>query len=206
MPKSILAGLLLLRDAIIPPRPTERFIRFLTIEELADIPRTQAGALPYHDERVRALVWEIKYYANRRAIELSGALLAETLLELAAECIGKPLLIPIPMHPLRRQERGHNQTELIAKAALAETGTMFDYAPHVIRRSRNTPAQQGLPQHKRKTNVAGSMEITNPQMVRGKLCIVLDDVTTTGATFAEAERTLKKAGARGVLTVAFAQS
>ena len=206
MPKSILTGLLHLRDAIIPPRPTELIVRRLTLEELIDIPRMLHGALPYHDERVRALVWEIKYYANRRALSLCGTLLAEAFMELAQESVERILLIPIPMHKARRRERGHNQTELLAKAALAETGNIFEYVPRALVRSKNTVPQQGLPQSKRRTNVTGSMVVPNKDLVRGRVCLVLDDVSTTGATFAEAERALKKAGAQSVLTVALANS
>ncbi len=206
MTKEILEGILMLRDAIIPPRTTERLVRLLTLSEFENVARLENGALPYHDERVRALVWEVKYYANRRAALLCGGLLTEPFMEIATDCIGRALLIPIPMHPTRRRQRGHNQTEILAKAALALTGNIFEYAPQVLARIKNTVPQQGLPQSKRHTNIAGSMVVLHPKTVHGRVCILLDDVSTTGATFAEAKRALKQAGAQEVVTVALANS
>src|SRR5262249_6102575 len=52
-------------DVVVPARETEKIVRELTLEDLLNL-QTEDG-LPYHDPAVRALVWEIKYYANRRA-------------------------------------------------------------------------------------------------------------------------------------------
>jgi hypothetical protein len=110
---SFLSSLL---DLVAPPRATERVLRRLTFEQLSGL--QAEGGLPYHDPRVTALVWELKYHASSRAAKLAGAVLAEELLAIVSEELGTPLLIPVPMHPGRRRERGHNQTELLCKAAL----------------------------------------------------------------------------------------
>ena len=210
-------------DLVIPPRSTERVVRTLTLEDLQQLAlqgSERGGILPYHDELVRALVWEVKYYANRHAAALAGALLAEQLVASAAEELGTPLLIPTPMHNARRRERGHNQTELVCEVALRElapkTGVLraayptqqplIQYAPHALVRIRNTPQQQGLPKHIRKHNIRKSMQVVNEPLVRGRICVVFDDVTTTGATFAEATRALRAAGARRIICIALAQS
>jgi ComF family protein len=190
---------------IIPPRASERVVSRLTLEDLLNL-QTEDG-LPYHDSAVRALVWELKYYANAHASSLAGELLAEELLAVASEEIGTPLLVPIPMHPTRRKERGHNQTEVLCEAALRALGKnsgVFDYVPNALIRITNTSPQQGLARHKRLKNLTGSM--TASEIVKGRVCVVVDDVSTTGATFAEAKRALKKAGARSVHTIALARS
>lgn len=191
-----------LLDLIIPPRATERVVRTLSFSELQSL-QTE-DRLPYHDPRVTALVWEIKYHADKRAASLAGTLLAQELIGIASEEIGKPLLIPIPMHPTRRRERGHNQTELLCEMALAHVPQSFEYSPTALVRTKNTPIQQSLPRQTRLANVKNSMKAT-PQVV-GRVCIVVDDVTTTGATFAEATRALKKSGARRVHCVVLARS
>ncbi len=78
-----------LLSVIIPPRSSERDVEVLTIEELFDLQTSQG--LPYANNIVRSLVWELKYHANKRAAALAGELLAEELLAIASEELGKPL-------------------------------------------------------------------------------------------------------------------
>jgi ComF family protein len=180
-------------------------VRALTLEHLQILAHPDTGALPYHDPRITALIWELKYQANKRALTLAGEFLSEQLIALAAEELGKPLLIPIPMHRNRRRTRGHNQTELLCRAALLHAGEFLEYTPQALARIVDTPPQQGLERGKRLKNVEHSMEALE-ESVRGRVCIVLDDVTTTGATLEEARRALGLAGARRVHLVALAQS
>ena len=235
--------LLKLFNLILPPRTTETAVERLTLEDLhslrgasADF-RSFSGVVPYAHEEVRALVWELKYHANKRAAALAGKILAEELLAIASEELGRPLLVPVPMHSARRRQRGHNQTELLCVAALGFLATedssekivwparaftarrgrpddlfselsskAYDYAPHALKRTKLTPEQQKLDRATRLKNVAGSMQVENPELVEGRVCVVVDDVTTTGATLAEAKRALVAAGARRVHTLALAQS
>ena len=238
MKQHILSILWFICDLIVPPRPTEQAVRGLVPADLHGILRVENGALPYADPRVRALVWEVKYYANPKAATLCGEILAEVLMEVAGESIGKPLLLPIPIHKTRRKERGHNQTEVLVEAALRTLESVnkisrrkvwkptaplwalrrpedflernfihaFEYSPHMLVRTKHTQQQQGLPKQKRLSNVAHSMEVMHPEKIIGRVCIVVDDVSTTGATFMEAERALKRAGAAEVICVALAQS
>ena len=190
-------------------------VRALSVDDLFSL-ATLEGPLPYHDKRVTALVWELKYRGSARAAALAGEFLSDLALAEAAECLGKPLLIPMPMHAARRHERGFNQTELLCEAVMKHLAPrydsgqklqkVFDYAPQVLERVRNTAPQQGLARQKRLTNVKGSMHVANPARVRGRVCIVVDDVSTTGASFAEAQRVLLRAGAEAVSCVALAVS
>lgn len=195
-------------SAVIPPREYERVVSSLTLGDLERL-RTEEG-LPYHDRAVTALVWECKYNKNPRALALAGEYVAEELLGIAQEELGTPLLIPIPMHKARRRERGHNQTELLCESVLSYmkvpgNGDVFEYAPRALLRIQNTPPQQGLPRRRRLENLKGSMR-ADGGLVRGRVCIVVDDVSTTGATCAEAKRALREAGAKRVHTVALARS
>lgn len=185
-------------DLLVPPRRAERLVRRLTPEALAAL-ETEQG-LPYGEPAVAALVWELKYFGSAHAAALAAAMLAPRIALRAAEEVGVPLLIPVPMHPARRRERGHNQTELLC-AALAERLPGLEHAPGALVRLRDTPHQQRLLRAKRLTNVKNSMRAHG---VQGRICIVVDDVTTTGATLAECERALRTAGARSVHTIALA--
>lgn len=193
---------------IIPPRPSERLLDTVSPEVLRGLPAPKTTAefqalLPYQDPRVMALVWELKYHKSPRAAALAAAHLEEPLASLAEEELGTPLLIPMPMHPMRRKERGFNQTEVLCEAALKRfPSSIYVYAPHLLLRVRHTAPQQGLPRAERLKNVHRSMEMKNPADVFGRACVVVDDVATTGATFAEARRALSEAGARAVHCIA----
>jgi len=187
-------------------RPTEQVVDSLTLADLQKLARFD-GSLPYHDKRVRALLWEVKYYAAGKSVAVAGEYLSELLLAEASDCVGTPFLMPMPMHPKRRRERGHNQTEVLCEAALKTIFSEgFLYAPNILRRTRHTKPQQGLERHDRLMNLKNSMEVSDPAAVKDRVCIVVDDVSTTGASFAEAKRALRAAGAREVRTVALAQS
>jgi ComF family protein len=199
--RTVIASLV---DLLVPPRRAERRVHTLTLQDVQML--AHEDGLPYRDPVVRDLVWEIKYYGSGHAAKLAGEYLADELLALAAEELGVPLLIPIPMHPTRRKERGHNQTEVLCEAALRALGqgeSPFEYKKGALKRVVDTPHQQGLARNKRLKNVEGSMIA---QGVEGRVCVVVDDVTTTGATLAEAKRALLGAGARRVHSVALARS
>ena len=213
-------------------RPSEALVETLTAADLARLARYD-GTLPYTDKRVRALVWEVKYYKDSRASKLAGEYVAQLLLAEASDMVGAPLLIPMPMHPKRRRERGHNQTEVLCESALRSLGIekssikkvlgspsaafrqpsgqtifapTFFYAPDVLQRTRHTKPQQGLERHDRLKNLKDSMQVADPAKIKGRVCIVVDDVSTTGASFAEAKRALRAAGAAEVRCIALAQS
>lgn len=193
-------------DLVVPPRRSERLLRDTSLQGLQKLALSD-GALPYHEPQVQALVWELKYHGNARAQELAGAYMAELLLGEMAEVLGPPMIVPVPMHPARRRERGHNQTELLCKAALRAMGASapLHYAPQALRRLVDTKTQQGLPAAVRKRNVRGSIQ-ADEKIVAGRACIVVDDVTTTGATLEECKRALASAGARAVHCIALARS
>jgi predicted amidophosphoribosyltransferase len=190
-------------DLLFPPRASDSAVRLLTEEMLQTI--SNGGSLPYADKRVQALVWELKYYASPHALHLAAGVLGERILAIASDELGKPLLVAVPMHKTRLKQRTHDHTEVLCKATLLYAGNSVTYIPGVLERIVDTPTQQGLPRAKRLTNVAHSMRATSPSAVAGRVCIVVDDVTTTGATLEEAKRALLEAGASTVHTLALAQ-
>lgn len=204
MPKLLRNAFTSVFDLIVPPRRSNVLVRTLTFDALASLAEHD-GSLPYTNPAVRALIWELKYRKSAQALSLAGRYLAELILAEGEESVGTPLLIPIPIHSLRRRERGYNQTEALCEAALSYLGDACTYTPHALMRVRHTPSQQGLRRSLRLKNVRGSME-ANSHIVANRTCILVDDVTTTGATFAEARRALTEAGAAQVSSIALARS
>jgi ComF family protein len=209
--KPILSRLLFsVMNSVVPPRMTERRTEALTLEALYGIMRREKDPvyapeictlLPYRNPAVKALIYEMKYRRNERAYSLAGQLLEEELLALSEDVIGTPLLIPVPMHADRRRERGFNQTEALCERVL--NGNLeLEYKPTALKRITGSVPQQKLARKARLENMKGSMR-ADP-MVKDRVCIVLDDVSTTGATLMECKRALRAAGAKAVYLLALA--
>jgi ComF family protein len=157
----------------------------------------------YKDDRVRAIVWELKYKENTLVLEHIGKLLYEEIIALISEIStfnqdAEFVLIPIPISKERRIERGYNQSEYIAKAVLeSDTPHILLYAPQWFQKIRDTSSQnKSQSREERMKNLIGCFE-ANP-LVAGKYIILIDDVITTGSTLSEARKTLLEAGARDV--------
>lgn len=208
MLEKIRGRLLSLLALLIPPRATQETVAQLSAHAFATLPPRDIGhavaLLPYRDERVRALIWELKYHHNEQALRMGAALLAEYLRGfLGEENLDAPLLIPLPMDPERKRARGGNHTERLC-ALLAPMLSDVLYEPALLTKPFSRPRQNTLSRRARLTNLVGSMRVSTPSRVAGRHCIVIDDVVTTGATFLEAARALREAGTREVSCVALA--
>ncbi len=101
------------------------------------------------------------------------------------------LIIPMPMHPARLQERGFNQALEIARQL---DKTKLDL--HSVVRQKLAPPQASLPLKERVKNIKGAFAVNSD--LTGKRIAIVDDVMTTGASLNELAKTLKKAGANHV--------
>lgn len=102
------------------------------------------------------------------------------------------ILVPVPMHPLKKWIRRFNHTELLA--AYLSHAVNIPYSSALLRKNRFTFEQKKLysPAERRK-NIRGSFS-ADP-LVKGLRVVLVDDVFTTGATVYECAKTLKHAGA-----------
>jgi len=113
------------------------------------------------------------------------------------------LLAAVPLHPVKRRERGYNQAALLA-ARLARRLRVPMSRSRALRRIRMTPSQTRLTAKLRLTNVMGAFEVTRPGEWKGKRVLLVDDVMTTGATVSACAEVIREAGAErvDVITVA----
>lgn len=176
-----------------------------------DLGESTLALFAYGDPLVRSIVHELKYRHNTALTKSLAVVLMDTLRgELAERALSDnfhtPLLIPMPMSPARRKERGWNQTEVICQELIAlDTENIFQYAPHTLSKIKHTESQARIANKKiRLSNVAGSMRVEDPELTKGRCIVLLDDVTTTGATFAEAKKKLRECGASKILCIAIA--
>jgi ComF family protein len=120
---------------------------------------------------------------------------------LSAACV-----IPVPLHPWRRFVRGFNQaTDLAAHLQRPVV--------HALWRGRATAAQAGLTASQRRRNVRGAFRLSpllsrysRERYIDGRVVVLVDDVTTTGATLMASAEVLERAGAAEVRTLTLARA
>jgi ComF family protein len=156
----------------------------------------------YRNPTTKQSIWQFKYKNLRGLADFFGERLYEEILgDLSEELLFSKkeqlLLVPIPLHPRRLRERGYNQSELLVKSILNnDANQLFKFSPDVLVRVRETkPQAKKEARSARIQNLRGAF---NSNRVLGKKIILVDDVTTTGATIEEARNVLLAAGARSV--------
>ncbi len=113
------------------------------------------------------------------------------------------LILPVPLHWLKRRLRGWNPAEFLA-ASVART-LEKPCQPQALRRRRWTATQTRLPHARRFRNVRSAFS-ARPELVRDRSVLLVDDVLTSGATAEACARALREAGARRVFVLAAART
>jgi ComF family protein len=113
-------------------------------------------------------------------------------------------LVPVPLHPQKKRERGYNQSEFICRGIEKVTG--IPVGTDLLRRKKYTVSQTQLSFEERKENVGDAFEINEKRRgdISGKSIILVDDVITTGSTIDACARELEDAGAKRVQVAAIA--
>jgi len=199
-------------DFLFPRRRSAEKIENLTVEFLTQKIWLKEGAggvtslLEYRDPTIQNLIWELKYQGSKKAAALCGELLLNEIMVDISEIqafsdLGLPLLVPIPLSAKRRKERGFNQSELLCEVICEKAGTeTFEYRSGLLSKIRDSASQTSLKSRsERLKNLQGCFGVKNPEKVKGRVVIVIDDITTTGATFAEAREVLETAGAKEII-------
>jgi len=101
--------------------------------------------------------------------------------------------VPVPLHRSRLRQRGFNQSVLWGKIIRGKYN--LPLKSMILKRVFCTLPQIELQGKARENNVRNAFKVKNPEVVKGKTILLLDDVYTTGATMKECARALKKAGA-----------
>jgi ComF family protein len=172
-------------------------------EALADPPPFgRARAAVVYNAVAATLVSRLKYGDRPELARFCARLMAGAGHELWQ---GAPILVPVPLHPLRLRLRRYNQSAELAQGIARLTGLTVD--PGLVRRSRNTRQQVGLSGDGRQRNVAGAFAVHPDALIRsrGRPIVLVDDVYTTGATIKAVTRALRKAGLETVDVVTFAR-
>jgi ComF family protein len=156
----------------------------------------RARAAGEYDGALRAVVHALKYDGRRSLARPLAALMRARGGDLIA---GARAAVPVPLHASRRRERGFNQAADLAR----HLGPPVVFA---LARVRATAEQASLPAGRRHGNVRGAFTATRAaRTLRGAIVLLVDDVSTTGATLEACARALKQAGVAEVRAVTAAR-
>jgi len=140
------------------------------------------GAAFYHfikGGRVQRLIHNLKYNNKPEVGYRIGIKYGEILKQapLYSDC---DVIIPVPLHPKRKRQRGYNQSETFAKG-LSES-MEIKYYKNALIRTKSTATQTKKSRLERLENVGTAFQINRPEHLQGKKILIVDDVLTTGAT------------------------
>lgn len=172
----------------------------------------RAVAYSGYDAGLREMIHLLKYEQVRPAANVLGRMLAEAIEPLEGDWDGRvPVVIPVPLHSGKMRQRGFNQSELIAAAALRHLrrkGLMPGLSLNVtaLLRKRATASQVGMTLEQRQANIRGAFKVSIPAQVAERDVLLVDDVFTTGATVSECTRVLRRAGAVNVYVATVARA
>jgi len=154
----------------------------------------------FEEGPIRDALHGMKY---RQDLGLGDSLLAEMLEYIDQLNWDIDIVVPVPLGKKRFRERGYNQVGLIARPlALAKK---WEYAPRSLKRVKETISQVGLGADEREKNVRSAF-LANEKKVAGKRVLVIDDVSTTGATLNSCAEALVKGDAAEVYALSLARA
>lgn len=171
----------------------------------------RAVAYAVYQNELREMIHLLKYERMAGVAELLGGMLAESILTLRLEAARDLVVVPVPLYPGKRRERGYNQAELLADAAIAELRRLdpawrLTRIPSLLTRRRDTKSQFELSQRGRRRNLEGAFAVEASKFPLGCEVLLIDDIYTTGSTARECAKVLRRAGAHRVWVATLARA
>lgn len=148
---------------------------------LLPLERASAFLFFVHGSGWRELIHGFKYRGSWRTARAMGEWYGSHLKQ-GGLCETIDVVIPLPLHPLKRCRRGYNQSEYLAEGIAAQLG--LDVDRRSVCRTRNTATQALKPRRERAKNVEDAFAVRRPQRLAGRHVLLVDDVLTTGSTLA----------------------
>lgn len=194
----------------------------LCFSEFPSAERKSAGWIfPLYDYRhppVKKALWALKYERKKTLARIFALALYDKMAEELGDTatlqnFTSILLIPIPLSPKRKRERGFNQSELLCREISdihkerqgEDENVSLTLETNVLIKQRDTEHQARIrDKGTRLRNITGSFTAINIDRVQGRNVILIDDILTTGATLSEAKKILRNSGAKKVIAFTIA--
>ena len=165
----------------------------------------------YRHPPIKKIIWLIKYSGKKRILKDLAEILYERIIEEYSELkimenFKNPILIPVPLSKKRYKERGYNQAEFLCREIIKiDANKYLTLDTNILFKNKETEHQAKIKDKShRLRNLSGTFEIKTGINLKNKNIILIDDVTTTGATLTEAKKVLKNAGARKIIAFTIA--
>jgi len=157
----------------------------------------------YKNKIIKRVLWKLKYEERYAVAEILGQILHDKILEELSEGqmfgdMQNILIVPIPLSKKSFRKRGYNQSELIAKSLCKEGIETYELTTDTLYKIRETINQMSLKNKRDRLNNLKNAFSAKHSLAKNRNIILIDDVTTTGATISEARKTLLSAGAKTV--------
>ena len=172
----------------------------------------RAVSFATYDDELRELLQALKFDGMRRLPgALLGGWLATAILQLEGEAGKDLVVIPVPLFRHRERRRGFNQSELLARSATKHLHKLrpnwaLTLEGQALHRVRDTRPQFALGAAQRESNLKGAFRVEQPERVRGREVLLIDDILTSGATANACSRVLLRAGATQVWVATVARA
>jgi len=150
-----------------------------------------------YDSLYERLLRELKFDCRKQAIKPIATIMYQQLKNIE----GCDVLCPLPTASARVRLRGFDHTQLLCRELSRKSGLSTQ---KLLKRSSNV-RQVGANRQVRLTQLENEFKVKNAADVRGKSVLLVDDVTTTGASIAASVKALKLAGAKSVSALVYAQ-
>ena len=160
-------------------------------------------SLGIYDGHFSHLIKAFKYEGKEELGRMLGDRLGEQLARMP-HAARIDVVCAVPIHKKKEVRRGFNQTEIVAAQVAA--ALQRECLPYLLEQSRRNLDQIGLSVEQRYQNVRGIFACTDPGLIKDKNVLLIDDVTTSGATLNSAAVTLISAGAKSVAAATIAMA
>lgn len=172
-------------------------------------PFAQAVAYGHYTGTLREMVGLFKFERVAVLSHLLGEKLAEEVRQMPG-LSSRAVVVPVPLFRRKQNERGYNQSLLLARQTCRVLNRRYDYrlaVAEVMVRVKPTESQYLLTPRQRRLNLRAAFAVQGKAAIAGQHVLLIDDIYTTGATARECSRVLLRGGAASVrvATVARAQ-